>query len=376
MSLRDFSLGTRVVFGPNATDRLGTFAAEFGGRVFVVTDPHIVAAGHVDRAERSLASAGLEVRRYEGVRENPTSADVAACRAALGDWNPDLLVGLGGGSSIDVAKGCNLVRAGGGTMEDYWGVGKAKGTLLPLIAVPTTAGTGTEAQSFALVAQEDTHQKMACGDPQMLPRLAVLDPILTTTLPPFVTACTGLDTIGHAVETMVTKKRNAFSRPFSVEAFRLAHASLPLVLDDPDNLDARGDMMLAATFAGVAIENSMLGAAHSLANPLTAHHDLAHGLAVGLVLPGVVRFNSEHAEIAELYEGLARGARLNSVSALVQRLEELLDLCRIEHSLTAHGVPTTGVTGLAEEALRQWTAQFNPREVTVQDLERLLIAAL
>ena len=175
---------------------------------------------------------------------------------------PDLIVGLGGGSSMDTAKGCNFILTNGGRMQDYWGVGKATKPMLPLIAVPTTAGTGSECQSFALIADEETHQKMACGDPKAAPRVAILDPLLTVTQPRRVAACTGIDAIAHAMETAVTKKRNELSWLYSREAFRLTAGNLDRVLQQPANLEARAAMQLGAAFAGTAIENSMLGAAH------------------------------------------------------------------------------------------------------------------
>lgn len=379
----DFSLRTRIVFGPNVVDRVGSLAGELGARrVFLVTDPGIVAAGHVERTEKALVDAGIKVRRFDQVDGNPTSTDVDACREALGDWDAEILIGLGGGSSIDLAKGCNFLRGGGG-MEDYWGIGKAKGELLPLIAIPTTAGTGSEVQSFALIEQNDTHQKMACGDLRATPAIAILDPTLTVTQPQFVTACTGLDAVGHAVETAVTTKRNSLSSMFSREAFLLAQASLPRVLQDPEDLEARGHMLRAAAYAGIAIENSMLGASHSMANPLTARHGIAHGQAVATTLPVVVRYNGLEPGIAAIYAELARSARLcdagrsddEAVEALVSRLDALLEAAGFARSLGALDVPESALDALAAEAARQWTAQFNPRKVDRAEFRELLAEA-
>ena len=225
--VQELALPTRLVFGVGEVDRLGLHAKSLGGqRTFLFTDQGVAAAGHLDRALLSLRGAGLEVRCFDQVGEDPTTVDVDTGFAAIGDYQPDLILGLGGGSSLDLAKACNFLLAGGGRMEDYWGVGKARGTLLPMIAVPTTAGTGTEVQSFALIEQVGTHQKMACGDPQAAPRIAVLDPTLTVTQPRRVTACTGLDAIGHAVETAVTTRRNAVSTSFSLAAFDTATSKL------------------------------------------------------------------------------------------------------------------------------------------------------
>ncbi len=366
--MTEFRLATRVVSGSGSADRVGELCAELGGRVLLVTDPGIVAAGHVERVEAALAKAALEVQRFDEVRGNPTTLDVDRCLAVAKAFQPDLLLGLGGGSAIDVAKGVNFVLTGGGAMRDYRGVATASQPLLPLIAVPTTAGTGTEVQSFALIGDEETHEKMACGDPKAAPKVAVLDPTLTVTLPPFVTACTGMDAIGHAVETAVTTKRNRLSELFSREAFRLASANLARVLGDPDDLEARGNMLVAATFAGIAIENSMLGAAHSMANPLTARFGVVHGQAVGFALPHVVRFNAQDAEIRELYAELARSAGLEpTAEALAARLSELLH----EAGLAAVEVPAEAAPELAAGAAEQWTARFNPRPVGAGDFQTL-----
>lgn len=372
----------RLVVGAGAIGRLGELVGGLGARrAFVVTDSGIAAAGHVERALDSLRAAGLEARVHDRVRENPDSEDVAACREALGDFPADALVGLGGGSSIDVAKGCAFVLAGGGRMEDYRGYGKARGALPPLVAVPTTAGTGSEMQSFALIAEPRTHAKMACGDPRAAPRIAVLDPELTVTQPERVTLCTGLDALGHALETAVTTARNEVSSAFSHRAFAMARSALPRVLEEPGDLQARRSMQMAAALAGAAIEASMLGIAHSLANPLTARHGLPHGLAVGLMLPHVVRWNAGEPAAAATYRELAVDAGLcgpgrDGAEAIARRIEDLLDGAGVARSLRAHGVGEEDVPGLAAEAAAQWTARFNPRPAGAEELAHVLRLAL
>jgi alcohol dehydrogenase len=376
---------TRLVFGAGTLERLGELAREVGGRrVLVVTDAGIVRAGHVERAVRLLEAAGLAVAVFDAVRENPTTLDVARCVAALKDHAADLLVGLGGGSSMDTAKGGNFLFTNGGAMRDYWGVGKATKPLLPLIAVPTTAGTGSECQSAALIADETTHQKMACLDPKAAARVALLDPVLTISQPPRVTACTGLDALTHAVETTVTRRRNAISALYSREAFRRLLPALPRVLASPDDVVARGEMLLGAAFAGTAIENSMLGAAHACANPLTARCNLTHGHVVAVMLPHVIRFNAAgDAAARTLYAALAVGAGLANagepesaaVSALIEAIERLLVSAGFPRTLAACGVEPAALPALAAEAARQWTAQFNPRPVTEADLAELFAAA-
>lgn len=385
MNFAEFEgLRTRVVLRPGAVENLAAIAKPFAQRrVLVVTDPGLVAAGHSSRVEALLRDAGFEVSVFADVHENPTTDDAEACRAFCAQRSPELVVGLGGGSAIDVAKAALFLHAGGGAMRDYQGVGKARGALLPLIAIPTTAGTGSDVQSFALIADAQTHQKMACGDPQAAPRVAILDPVLTVTQPRFVTACTGLDAIGHAVETAVTTKRNERSAACARRAFLLADAHFERVLEAPDDLEARAGMLEAAAWAGIAIESSMLGAAHSMANPLTAQFGVVHGEAVALALPHVVRFNARDEDCARIYAETARDAGLcaqsaaqsEAVDALVARLERFLQLCGTEN-LRARGVDESAISELAEGARAQWTAQFNPRAVDLGDFVELYRQAL
>ncbi len=364
---------TRIVFGVDSVDRAGELARELGmKRVLLVTDPGVVAAGHAGRVRDVLEKAGVATVLFDKVRENPTTSDVSVCLAAAKEYAIDGIVGLGGGSSMDTAKGCNFLLTNGGRMQDYWGVGKAKLPMLPLIAIPTTAGTGSECQSFALIADEATHQKMACGDPKAAARVALLDPALTISQPPRVAACTGLDAISHALETAVTKKRNALSLAYSREAWRLCQSSFPAVLQNGKDLEARAGMLLGAALAGLAIESSMLGAAHAAANPLTAHFKIVHGQAVGLMLPAVIRFNAADPATAALYDELGEPKS----AGLAAKVESFLNLAGMPRSLGDCGVEESAIPALAAEAARQWTAGFNPRLITERDFARLFEAAL
>jgi alcohol dehydrogenase len=381
----DFQPRTRVIFGPGSLERVGQCARELGGKkILLVTDKGIVAAGHADHCRRILAQEHLALTVFDAVRENPTTRDVDACRQMAGRAGIDLIVGLGGGSSMDTAKGCNFLLSNGGQMRDYWGVGKAAKPMLPLIAVPTTAGTGSECQSFALIAIEETHQKMACGDPKAAARVAILDPLLTLSQPTPVTAHTGIDAVAHAVETAVTKKQNPLSLLFSREAFKLCATNFERVLKNPKDLEARGKMLLGAAFGGTAIENSMLGAAHSAANPLTAHFGVVHGEAVGIMLPHVVEFNAHDEKAAHGYADLAAAAKIvagnghvkEAVSELKKTLGRLLNSAKVPRSLADYGVKPDAIPILADEAATQWTAAFNPRALTTKDFAKLYTAAL
>jgi alcohol dehydrogenase len=376
---------TRIVFGERVVERVGELARDIGARkILLVTDSGIVGAGHAGRVDKLLKTAGLDCELFDQVRENPTTRDVDRCVEVARSTECDTLIGLGGGSSMDTAKGCNFILTNGGRMQDYWGVGKATKPMLPFIAIPTTAGTGSECQSAALIADEKTHQKMACLDAKCAARLAILDPMLTLSQPQLVAARTGVDAIAHAVETAVTKKRNPFSLMYSREAFRHCMAAFPEVLANPNDLAARGRMLLGASFGGVAIEHSMLGAAHAAANPLTARFGIVHGQAVGMLLPHVVRFNGTNSNVRAEYVELARFAGIvgsiesneSALQGLLNRLESVLDLAGFPRSLGDCGVEREAIAALADEAATQWTAAFNPREVTAKDFAGLYQTAL
>jgi alcohol dehydrogenase len=377
----DFHTPTRVMFGPGTLARLGEVARDLGAtRALLVTDPGLNAAGHPQRAQQSLRDAGLEVFVFDDVEENPTSKHVGIGVDYARPLGINLIVSVGGGSAMDCAKGINFILTNGGTMSDYKGFGRAKKPMLPSIGVPTTSGTGSEAQSFALIADEKTHLKMACGDRKAAFATAILDPEVTVTQPPKVTALTGIDALSHAVESYVTTRRNPVSQMFAREAWKLLEVNLEKVLHNPNDLEARGAMQMGAFLAGTAIENSMLGVCHSCANPLTAHYGITHGLAIGIMLPYVIRFNAQ--SVPELYSdlleesGLQNGHVGNDAETIALRLVQLMQLAGLPTTLSDCGVSQGILPLLAEEASQQWTARFNPRPVTEVEIQELYEAAL
>jgi alcohol dehydrogenase len=352
--------GTRVVFGSGSVMRTGIFARNLGStRALVVTDRGVAEAGHLDRVLASLSAAGVEWSAFMGVIENPTTDTIDACVASARENQADLLIGLGGGSSIDTARGTNFILTNGGKMSDYHGTGKATKPMLPLIAIPTTAGTGSECQSYALISDTVTHAKMACGDKKAAARIAILDPALTLSQPPRVTCLTGIDAIAHALESAVCTKRHHISTAYSRAAFALLSHYFPMALRDPDDEMARAAMLLGAALAGTAIENSMLGAAHSAANPLTAHFGIVHGEAVGLMLPHILRHNMTDPAAWEEYTTLAAPLGLAG-DALPDWFTGLLHQAKLRTAVPRGLITPENLPILSREAAAQWTAQFNP----------------
>ena len=273
-----------------------------------------------------------------------------------------------GGSSMDCAKGINFLLTGGGRVQDYRGYGRIQGKMLPMIGIPTTTGTGSEAQSYAIIADARTHVKMACGDPQAAFRVAILDPCLTLSQPAGVSTATGFDALSHAVESYCSKRSTPLSQSFSREAWWLLERNYERVLGDPADLAARGAMQLGAFYAGLAIENSSVGAAHACANPLSARYRTPHGVAIGLLLSPVVRWTGRAAESA--YRDLLHISGGNSwkggdaSESLAHRLDELAALARLPRDLRSEGVSEGDLEALASDASRHWTVEFNPRLLT------------
>ena len=350
--------------GSGALADLGGIACERGvRRVLITSDPGIAAAGITGRARESLEKAGLAVEVFSDFAENPTESNVARAAGAAGAMGADLLVGVGGGSSLDVAKGAGFLLAGGGRMEDYRGYDKCPHPLPPLIGVPTTAGTGSEAQSYALISRDRDHRKLACGAPSAMFQDVVLDPALLPSAPAEVIAATGFDSIAHAVETAVTSGRTDESVGLSHRAFALLSRAFPLVTAGDATVAVWEDMQLGAFLAGAAIERSMLGAAHACANPLTRRFDVAHGRALAITLPRVVRWNAAPAR--EAYRDLLRVAGIpagdDPADTLAGRLDAWIAMADLPPDFAGESLPAMDLPALAEEASSEWTGRFNPR---------------
>jgi alcohol dehydrogenase len=376
-ALIDWEPRTRLIFGPGVVARAGALAAELGlNDVLLVCDEGIVRAGHADTVQDLLERERLCVTRFSDFSENPDGDQAAAAAEIMKASCIKGIVALGGGSSLDCAKGANFLHADGGEIADFRGYGKVRGTMLPMIGIPTTAGTGSDAQSYAVLSDTRTHVKMACGDPGAAFRIALLDPVLTVSQPAGVTAASGYDALSHAIEAFVTTARTPLSQTFAREAWRLVRGQLVHVLQQPDDVDARGAMLLGSHLAGLAIEHSMLGAGHACANPLTAEYDITHGIAVALMLPHVVRWNAQavNALYADLLDGPGSPDPLAG-ERLASELEHVAATCGFPLSLSEAGVREDLLPALAEAASAQWTGGFNPRQLTRESALALYQAA-
>jgi alcohol dehydrogenase len=362
--------GPQLIVGEGALDALADAVRALPARrVLVISDAGLAAAGWVERVRRLLEQEGIEVALFTAVGANPGDGEMRAGAQLAREARPEALIALGGGSCLDATKGIALVLAGGGRVTDYRGFGRAKGSLLPMIAVPTTAGTGSDAQSYAVLVDEESGRKLACGDPQLMFRTVILDPQTTASVPLPVVAAATLDALTHAVESLVSKRANPFSQVASREAFERLAGGADAAFAGHADAATRSSMQIGAFLAGRAIELSMLGAAHACANPLTHRFAIAHGVAVGLMIPHVIRLNAPAAE--PLYRQLDPGGS----AALAQRFETWLDRAGVARRLRDHSVAEENLAELAAEAATQWTGAFNPVGLDASGFEALYRSA-
>jgi len=336
--------------------------------VLLVTDQGIIEAGHLDEILYYLKDSNLNIHVFKEFQPNPTTDHVDQGVQFAIDKEIDLIIALGGGSAMDCAKGINFLLTNSGKMEDYWGKNKASKPMLPSVGIPTTAGTGSEAQSYALISQKLTQRKMACGDIKARFKLVILDPELLLSVPRQTAITTGIDSVSHAMESYVSTAANPVSKMFAREAWNLLEMNFEKVLDGTADISTWENMLLGAHFAGHSIENSMLGAAHAMANPITAKKNIDHGIAVGLVLPHVIKYNSENNK--DIYSGFFTQNKSNGYppgDALIAQLSRYFELSQMSQKLSDYGIEETEIEGLATEATKNWTGQFNPRPVNQED---------
>ena len=379
-----FSTTRSVHFGPGRLAGLGDLVrAQIGQRVLLVTDPGMLATGIVDRALTSLEAAGVEARMFKDVEADPPESVILAATAVATEMGAEGIIGLGGGSSLDVAKLVAVLALGRESLKDMYGIGNVKGPRLPLILVPTTAGTGSEVTPISIVTT-GTNEKMGVVSPVILPDVALLDPELTLGLPPHITAATGIDAMVHAIEAYASRSanNNPVSQILAKEALTLMGRAILTAVHDGRNMAARSDMLLGSMLAGQAFANSPVAAVHALAYPLGGHFHIPHGLSNALVLPHVLRFNAKvapqpYAEIAPFafpelaaYEGQARA------EAFCDRLADLSKACGLPQQLREMGIDRSILPRLARDAMNQTRLLGNnPRPLTEADALAIYTAA-
>lgn len=373
-----------IIFGEGAIAGIGEIAARRGWkRVLLVTDRGLVRLGMIAQPVAALENAGVAVEVYSDVEADPPEHIVTAAAEAATKHAADAVIGLGGGSSLDVAKLAALLARGGETLPAIYGVGNAKGPRLPLVLIPTTAGTGSEVTPIAIVTT-GASEKMGVVSPVLLPDIALLDPQLTWGLPPAVTAATGIDAMVHAIEAhaSASANNNPVSRALAKEALRLMGGAIERAVKDGGDRAARADMLLGSMLAGQAFANSPVAAVHALAYPIGGHFHVPHGLSNALVLAHVLRFNAEtaghlYADIAPIvFPHLADLGSHARGAAFAEELAGLSVRCGLQPRLRDVGIPEEALDLLADDAMKQTRLLVNnPRPLTRADAFAIYRAA-
>lgn len=379
-----FQTTPNILFETGASAKLPEIVGPFGAkRVMLVTDKGVRDAGLTRSAENALAKAGMSVSVYDEVEADPPSVIIEAAAKRARDEGTELVLAIGGGSAMDTAKLVAYLARSDEKLEDIYGIGLAKGERLPLILVPTTAGTGSEVTQISIVTTPTTEKKGVVS-PKLLPDWAILDAELTTVLPAHVTAATGIDAMVHAIEAFTSKhKKNPISDQLAKRALSLLSANIRTACREPKNLGARANMLLGSMLAGMAFANSPVAAVHALAYPVGAIFHVPHGLSNALVLMGVMRFNLSHAEdlygeLAPIIEPAATGLTSNEAATrFVEALDSICRDCGVPGSLAEVGVAEADLERLATDAMKQTRLLVNnPREVTFEDAFAIYSEAL
>ncbi|SDS17371.1 iron-containing alcohol dehydrogenase [Agrococcus carbonis] len=378
-----FDINTPPVlrFGAGSVDTIGELLATMGAaRPLVVTDAFLVGAGVAARVTDALAAAGAQAAVFDGTIPDPTTDSLEAGVAAIRAHGADSLVALGGGSPIDTAKALAVLAERGGHMRELKAPFRFAGPALPVIAVPTTAGTGSEVTQFTIITDSETNEKMLCAGPGYLPKAAVIDVDLTLSMPPRLTADTGIDALTHAIEAFVSRKANPVSDTYALAAISRIGRYLRRAYSDGGDLEAREEMMLAATLAGLAFSNASVALVHGMSRPLGAHFHIAHGMANAMLFAEITAFSVDHA--TERYATCARtlgvasdtdtdaaaaAALVAELRALAVEVEVPTPATRgIERELWEELVPV-----MAQQALASGSPANNPRVPTAEQVEQL-----
>jgi alcohol dehydrogenase len=382
MELRKF-VTPEFVFGTGARFLAGRYALNSGARkVLVVTDPGVIAAGWVDPLLERMQADGLSYTVYADVHSNPRDEEVMAGAEIYLKDKCNVIVAIGGGSPMDCAKGIGIVSTNGRHVLDFEGVDEVSEPGPPLICIPTTAGSSADVSQFAIINDTRRKVKIAIISKTVVPDSALIDPETTCSMDPYLTACTGIDALTHAIEAYVSNAHGPVTDLHALEAVRLIWRNLPTVIREPENLAARTQMMLASMYAGMAFSNASLGAVHAMAHSLGGYLDLPHGECNALLLEHVIAYNfsaepERYARLGEAMGLFAAGERMDlKKEILVAEVRDFRQRVGIQRSLSAAGVTEKDIPQLAEKAMNDACIVTNPKPLQVEDLINIYGAAL
>lgn len=376
-----FSVPQEIIFGSGSLNRLPELLKkQNAARVLLVSGPHLEKMGVVGHIRDSITEAGLACEAFTDVEANPSIETVEKAAAAYRTFGADAIVALGGGSPMDVAKAAGVLVTYGGNIADYEGMGKVPGPIVPLIAIPTTAGTGSEVTAFSVITDRARNYKLSVGSYDLIPRCAILDPELLVTTPAGVAAACGMDALVHALEAYVSRAASPFSDAMAEKALELIGRSLRAFVANRTNLEAASDMLAGSLFAGIAFSWARLGNVHAMAHPLGGFFNVPHGVANAILLPTVVEYNAiaDHdGKYEGIYRRIAAAPKAEfSPDMLADELRRLAVSIGIPKTLAEVGVDAERIPAMAADAMKSGNIHFNPRMSTQADIEQLYRKAM
>ena len=381
MNSFSFTIPQNIVVGAGSLKRLPELAKNLKkSKAYIISGPHLEKIGMVDKCREALKAAGIESDAFTQTEGNPSTDTVAKAAEGFKSSNADFIVAFGGGSPLDVAKAVAVIASYGGNITDYEGGGKVPGPVVPMIAIPTTAGTGSEVTSFSVITDHSRNYKLTVVSNYLLPAYAILDPELITTVPKSTAAACGIDAMVHALEAFISKAASPFSDLFAKEALRLIGTSIRDYVLDRSNLAACEAMLTGSLFAGIAFSHARLGDVHAMSHPVSAYFDVAHGVANAVLLPTIVDYNMTYAseKYKYIYDCICEKPLSDDAftpEMLAAEIRVLNDELGIPSSLSEVGVDSSLFDKMADDAMKSGNILVNPRPTTKKDILALYAQA-
>ena len=381
MNSFSFTIPQNIVVGAGSLRRLPELAKNLKkSKAYIISGPHLERIGMVDKCREALKAAGIESDAFTQTEGNPSTDTVAKAANGFKSSKADFIVAFGGGSPLDVAKAVAVIASYGGNITDYEGGGKVLGPVVPMIAIPTTAGTGSEVTAFSVITDHSRNYKLTVVSNYLLPAYAILDPELITTVPKSTAAACGIDAMVHALEAFISKAASPFSDLFAKEALRLIGTSIRDYVSDRSNLAACESMLIGSLFAGIAFSHARLGDVHAMSHPVSAYFDVAHGVANAVLLPTVVDYNMTYAneKYKYIYDCICEKPLSDDTftpEMLAAEIRVLNDELGIPSSLSEVGVDSSLFDKMADDAMKSGNILVNPRPTTKKDILALYAQA-
>ena len=370
----EFSIPQSVLFGSGSLKRLPDAVKRLGAsKVFIISGPHLYKCGAVSKCLDALKEQGIPSDFFTDTEANPRTDTVEKATKMFKSSGADCIVAFGGGSPIDVAKAVAVVAEYGGSITDYEGSGTVPGHVVPIIAIPTTAGTGSEVTSFSVITDHKRNYKLTVSSNYIIPVYAILDPELITTVPQKTAAACGIDAMVHALEAYISLAASPFSEMFSLKALELIGNSIRDYVEDRKNISAAEDMLIGSLFAGIAFSHARLGDVHAMSHPVSAYFDVPHGIANAILLPAVVEFNmkTDTGKYYEIYKRIAKEVCIKEAfkpEMLVAEIRKLNNELGIPHGLEEVGVQKGYFEKMATDAMKSGNIKVNPRKTGFEDV--------